>query len=120
MNDLASNEEDDTASTSYGPPPGEMRETMLAMLTSAIDYCEECLKTGVLDVRKWEQLNQTNFPRIKQCMVAATAAQADACVRTIVNWRHMMGPVEWRELYVVIPTVWAVDAENRNYRQTFL
>ena len=52
MNDLASNEEDDTASTSYGPPPGEMRETMLAMLTSAIDYCEECLKTGVLDVRK--------------------------------------------------------------------
>ena len=112
MNNLASNEEDDTASTSYGRWL-EMRETMLAMLTSAIDYCEECLKMGVLDVRKWEQLNQSNFPRIKECMIAATAAQADACVRTIVKWRDMMGPTEWRDLYVVIPTVWAVGQECR-------
>ena len=111
MNDLASNEEDDTASTSYGRWL-EMRETMLAMLTSAIDFYEECLKMGVLDVRKWEQLNQSNFPRIKECMVAATAAQADACVRTIVKWREN-GTNRVERFVCSQPTVWAVRQECR-------
>ena len=45
-------------------------------------------------------------------MKAATKAQADACIRQIVEWKDMMGPREWRELYVVIPTVWAVGEET--------
>ena len=89
-----------------------MLDTMNDMLTSVIDYCDSCLSTGVLDMQQWQQLNQINFPRIKQCMKAATQAQADACVKQLVDWREMMGPSEWRELYVVIPTVWAVNAEN--------
>ena len=119
MNNLAIQEEkkDDEANISEildkdGLPPQEMRECMNEMLTSVINYCEDCLSTGVLDTSKWEQINKENFPRIKQCMTASTKAQADACVRQLVSWRDMLGPVEWRELYCVIPTVWAVGAEN--------
>ena len=95
-----------------GLPPQEMRECMNEMLTSVINYCEGCLSTGVLDIAKWEQLNQENFPCIKQCMNAATKAQANACVQQLISWRDILGPIEWRELYCVIPTVWAVGAEN--------
>mmetsp|Transcript_19401 Transcript_19401/g.35082 ORF Transcript_19401/g.35082 Transcript_19401/m.35082 type:complete len:447 (-) Transcript_19401:329-1669(-) len=105
-------DEEDKHNSSHGLPPLEIRETMFAMLTSVIDFCESCLSTGVLDVQRWEQLNQENFPRIKQCMKAAVKAQADACVRKIIDWREMIGPKEWKDLYVVIPTVWAVGAEN--------
>ena len=119
MNNLAIQEEkkEDEVNSSVisnngGLPPQEMRECMNEMLTSVIDYCEGCLSTGVLDTSKWEQLNQENFPCIKQCMKTATKAQADACVRQLINWRDILGPIEWRELYVVIPTVWAVGAEN--------
>ena len=99
-------------SNNGGLPPLEMRECMNEMLSSVINYCEDCLSTGVLDTSKWEQLNQENFPCIKQCMTAATKAQAEACVRQLISWRDMLGPSEWRELYCVIPTVWAVGAEN--------
>jgi len=102
----------DIISDKNGLPPLEMRECMNKMLSSVINYCEGCLSTGILDIAKWEQLNQDNFPRIKQCMKASTKAQADACVRQLISWRDMLGPIEWRELYVVIPTVWAVGAEN--------
>ena len=119
MNNLEIQEEkkEDEASSSdisnnVGLPPLEMRECMNEMLSSVIDYCEDCLSTGVLDIAKWERLNQENFPRIKQCMTASTKAQADACVRQLISWRDMLGPIEWRELYCVIPTVWAVGAEN--------
>jgi len=119
MNNLAIQEEkkDDEANSSDisnkgGLPPLEMRECMNKMLSSVIDYCEGCLSTGILDISKWEQLNQENFPRIKQSMKAATNAQADACVRQLISWRDMLGPIEWRELHCIIPTVWAVGAEN--------
>jgi hypothetical protein len=95
-----------------GLPPLKMRKIMMAMLSSVIDYCESSLSNGVLDLSAWEQLNRDNFPRIKACMKAATKAQADACVKQIVNWKNSLGEEAWRDLYVVIPTVWAVDAEN--------
>lgn len=98
--------------TTQGLPPLELRNIMMAMLSSVIDFCESCLKTGMLDCTAWEQLNRDNFPRIKACMKAATKAQADACVKQIVKWRDMLGEEAWRDLYVVIPTVWAVGGEN--------
>jgi hypothetical protein len=109
-------EEKDTVETrddnSYGLPPLEMRNVMMAMLSSVIDFCETSLSNGLLDLSAWEQLNRENFPRIKACMKAATKAQADACVKQIVKWKKALGEEAWRDLYVVIPTVWAVDAEN--------
>ena len=93
-------------------PPVEMREVMMSMLSSVIEFCENCLGTGMLDLSAWDQLNKENFPRIKICMKEATKAQADACVKQIVKWRDMLGVEAWRDLYVVIPTVWAVDGEN--------
>ena len=115
-NNRQNDSSDNTTTTSLSScsrlPPQLMLDTMNDMLTSVIDYCNSSLSTGVLDIQQWQQLNQINFPRIKQCMKAATQAQADACVKQLVDWREMMGPSEWRELYVVIPTVWAVNAEN--------
>jgi len=105
-------DEKDERDSSYGLPQLKMRENMLDMLTSVINFSESCLSTGLIDVQRWEQLNNENFPRTKLCMQSAVKAQADACVRQIIEWKHMMGPEEWRELYVVIPTVWAVGAEN--------
>jgi len=95
-----------------GLPTLEMQETMIAMMTSVIEFCEACLDNSLIDMAQWERLNRENFPRIKKCMQAAVKDQADACVRQLIEWREMMGPQEWRELYVIIPTVWAVDAEN--------
>mmetsp|Transcript_27936 Transcript_27936/g.47490 ORF Transcript_27936/g.47490 Transcript_27936/m.47490 type:complete len:511 (-) Transcript_27936:304-1836(-) len=93
-------------------PPLDMQGTMLAIQISIIDFCRSCLSMGRIDLQKYEQLNHENFPRIKKCMQAAAKAQADACVRQLIKWKDMMGPQEWRDLYVVIPTVWAVSAEN--------
>jgi hypothetical protein len=97
---------------SCGLPSREMRRVMLLMLSSVGDFCNACLSTGMIDVLAWEQLNRDNFPRIKACMKEATKAQADACVEQIVKWREMLGQDAWRDLYVVIPTVWAVEVEN--------
>lgn len=95
-----------------GLPQEEMTQIMMNMMCSVIDYCETCLETGLLDLSAWKELNNDNFPRIKACMKAATKCQADNCVKQIVQWKNMLGEEAWRDLYVVIPTVWAVEKEN--------
>jgi len=46
-------------------------------------------------------------------MKEATQLQANLCIRQIIDWRdNLLSAEEWRELYVVIPTVWAVHEDN--------
>ena len=45
-------------------------------------------------------------------MILATQTQADANVEAILKWKNMMGPKLWREVFVLIPTVWPVGAGN--------
>jgi hypothetical protein len=47
-----------------------------------------------------------------QLVHVATLAQADACVKQTVEWQEMLGKEAWRDLYVVILTVWAVAGAN--------
>lgn len=105
-----------TSSSSSPPfslPPPEMRDILLSMLSSIIQFCNTCLSTKMLNIAKWEELNRENFPRIKRCMIEATTLQANLCIRQIIDWRdNTLTKEEWKELYVVIPTVWAVDKEN--------
>lgn len=94
-------------------PPPEMRETVLSMLTSIIQFCQTCLTTKQLNLTQWTKLNQENFSLIKRCMQEATSLQANSIIRQIQHWKdNVLSPQEWRELYVVIPTVWAVDSNN--------
>lgn len=102
-----------SSSPPFSLPPPEMRDILLSMLSSIIQFCNTCLSTKMLHIAKWEELNRENFPRIKRCMIEATTLQANLCIRQIMDWRdNTLTEEEWKELYVVIPTVWAVDKEN--------
>eukprot|EP00586_Coscinodiscus_wailesii_P016169 CAMPEP_0172515580 /NCGR_PEP_ID=MMETSP1066-20121228/269092_1 /TAXON_ID=671091 /ORGANISM="Coscinodiscus wailesii, Strain CCMP2513" /LENGTH=406 /DNA_ID=CAMNT_0013296691 /DNA_START=177 /DNA_END=1397 /DNA_ORIENTATION=- len=98
--------------TVFGMPPTDMQDNLHAMLGSAITFCENCLTTGMLDLTAWKRLNDENFPRIKKNMKAAVSIQANRCISLLLKWKAMLGPELWRDVHVVIPTVWAVGQDN--------
>ena len=57
-------------------------------------------------------MNQANSLRAKDTMKFATKEQADANVSALLEWKERLGPALWREVYVVIPTVWPVAGNN--------
>ena len=61
---------------------------------------------------EWDRLNRDNSPRVKRAMELASKHQADANVEALLRWKEKLGPVQWRELYVIVPTVWAVGRTN--------
>lgn len=106
-------EEDENNPYSSSLPPPAMLETVQSMLTSIIQFCHTCLSTKQLNLTQWTKLNQDNFPLIKRCMQEATSLQANSIIRQIQHWKdNVLSPQEWRELYVVIPTVWPVHDRN--------
>mmetsp|Transcript_838 Transcript_838/g.1278 ORF Transcript_838/g.1278 Transcript_838/m.1278 type:complete len:420 (-) Transcript_838:25-1284(-) len=112
-NNKEDEEKDSHSNNNCTLPPPAMLETVLSMLTSIIHFCHTCLTTKQLNLPLWTKLNQENFPRIKRCMQEATSLQANSTIRQIQHWKDtVLSPQEWRELYVVIPTVWAVDRNN--------
>ena len=42
-------------------------------------------------------------------MRLATKEQADANVQALIKWKNQLGPKLWHDVYVIIPTVWAVN-----------
>ena len=44
--------------------------------------------------------------------VCPPQAQSDANVAALLKWKERLGAELWREVYVVIPTVWPVASQN--------
>ena len=65
-----------------------------------------------VDKEEWAEMNKNNFWRAKECMQLATKEQADANVKALLKWKDRLGPKLWREMYVIIPTVWPMSRTN--------
>ena len=88
------------------------KELLLSMLGTVSTFLRSCLEKSKVDRKEWEELNKSNFWRVKECMLLATKEQADANVRALLKWKNRLGPELWRDIYVIIPTVWPVARTN--------
>lgn len=84
-------------------------ELLLAILNSVSAFLQSCIEKLKLSKEEWENLNAVNFWRLKECMRLATKEQADANVQALIKWKNQLGPKLWHDVYVIIPTVWAVN-----------
>ena len=82
------------------------------ILRSSLDFIVNCLQDGSFSFEGWQTFNKNNFDAIILCFKLATEAQADANVEALLEWKKMLGPELWREIYVFIPTVWPVSKSN--------
>ena len=88
------------------------KELITLMLSDVSWFLRSCLDQKVIDVVKYRELNKKNRSRAKQAMGLATQIQAEANVEALLKWKNRLGPALWREVYVLIPTVWPVAAQN--------
>ena len=88
------------------------KDLLLSMLDPVSAFLHSCLERSRIDMEEWKKMNEENFWRAKECMQAATKEQADANVKALMKWKNRLGSKLWRELYVVIPTVWPMSRTN--------
>lgn len=87
-------------------------ELLINMLLSVKGFLIDCIKNKKLDFAAWNAVNDAGFAMIKRCMEHATAAQAEANIPALLEWKRRLGAELWSKVYVVIPTVWPVAGNN--------
>jgi len=91
---------------------GFKKELVNQLMTSILEFMGSVLEKESFTFEEWKSFNANNFPGIKKCMILATQTQANENVEALLKWKKMMGPKIWREVFVLIPTVWPVGAGN--------
>ena len=90
----------------FGTKPVEL------LLKGTISFINECLTKKNITLDDWEKFNHSQFDNVKRCFTLATKTQAKENVEAILKWKKMLGPELWRQLYVVVPTLWPVSKSN--------
>jgi len=88
------------------------KATVVEILTAISTFLTECLKNRRINFDDWIRMNRKHFKHIKTIMSAATKSQADVNTAAMLKWKARLGPKLWRDVHVIIPTVWPVAAKN--------
>jgi len=94
------------------------RPLVKAMLDLTAAYAAETIAKRSVTIGAYEAFAEKMRPHIREAMDLAAKIQVEAVTRALLRWKEMLGPTEWKKLYVVIPAVWPV-AENSPRWQIF-
>lgn len=95
----------------------ELKEYNQKMLGLVDQYISDSLAKKYVDVDSFLHFSQKIYPYIERSMSKAAQLQAHAAIPALLEWKEELGE-RWRDLYVVIPTVWPVAGHNPR-RQIF-
>lgn len=92
--------------------PADVRQHAADMLGLVDGYCSRCLEAGRVDVAAYMEFTRALLPLIQKSVMNASRLQAHAALPELQRWKQELGPKLWREVYVLIPTVWPVSGRN--------
>ena len=82
-----------------------------AMLTLAAEYLSDCLAKKNANHNDFIIFSEQIFPFIEESTFNAARLQVQDTIPELLKWKQKLGK-KWRDLYVVIPTVWPVSGRN--------
>jgi len=88
-----------------------------SILSLSIDYCDSVIINndnagGNIDMNEFMKYSSKIKPMIKKGMQIATDYQAKGVISMLLKWKSIMTETEWKNLYVVIPSVWVTSKNN--------
>lgn len=82
------------------------------VLAMSVEYCDLALTQKRVTQQEFLEYSAKIKPTIREGMSIATKYQAKGVISMCLKWKAMLTPEEWKNLYLVIPTVWVTAANN--------
>jgi tRNA(Arg) A34 adenosine deaminase TadA len=93
----------------------EVTSFIKEMLEVTNDYVKETLKNGFVDADAFHSYTTRVGPYIRKGMANAGRVQVEADLPALMEWKKKLGD-KWKDVYVIIPTVWPVAGDNPRER----
>ena len=92
-----------------GMLPQHLMAVSREMLEHTHAYVTRTLEQRSVTPDAYETYCSSMRPLIRVAMDEAARMQVNAVTTAMLRWRTMLGPQQWRRLYVLIPTIWPVS-----------
>ena len=96
----------------------EIKQLIYNLLYDTIKYCDSVLINNKVDIKLFNKFSNKIKINIGKLMQIATDFQTKCTIKLLLKWKSMMTENEWKNLYVIIPTIW-VTAKNSPREQIF-
>lgn len=92
-----------------GALPEHLLTVSQKMLDHTRTYVTRTLEQRSVTIEAYETYCGWMRPLIRVAMDEAARLQVNAVTTAMLRWKAMLGPDQWRRLYVLIPTIWPVS-----------
>jgi hypothetical protein len=90
----------------------DLKDHAIKMLTLVKNFINDRIEAKEVPRESFEAFSADIYPYVYKGLKAAAKMQAEANLPALRELKNELGPKEWREVYVVIPTVWPVSGVN--------
>lgn len=86
------------------------------LLATSADFVRTILLMGRASLDAFEDYARTIRPLIREGMDIAAKLQMEACMTALLKWKAELGPEAWRQLHVVVTTIWPVSEHSPRWQ----
>jgi len=85
------------------------------ILTGAIEFADAALAEGSFSIDEFKTFTTGVHAAIETNMRLAAEDLVAGVTKQVTEWRDVIGPEEWKELYVVILAIWTTEVRNQHW-----
>lgn len=94
--------------------PAEALAASIRILDGGLKFIEQSIKDGHFRVKNYTQFTGSVDADIKTNMRYAAEAQVAGVTRLARRWKEELGREQWKNLYVVVLSIWTTSVRNQN------
>lgn len=85
------------------------------MLGVTVEYIKSTLQANHVDIKAFQEYAAKVSPYIMKAIAQSSRIQMEADLPALLKWKRKLGD-KWKDLYVIIPSVWPVSGDNPRER----
>ncbi|WP_327674202.1 hypothetical protein [Kitasatospora sp. NBC_00458] len=94
--------------------PDDLEASSRRILDAALRFVEESVEHGTFGIESFTGFSGGVYRDVRTNMFHAAKAQIAGVEAIMRRWRHRVGEERWRDLYVVVLSIWTTSVLNQN------
>ncbi|GAA1754824.1 hypothetical protein [Aeromicrobium alkaliterrae] len=94
--------------------PSGLEASSRVILDAGIAYIDKAVADGHVSIASFEQFSASVYPSIRTNMKFAADAQIRGVRKIMKKWKKQIGEKGWKDLYVVVLSIWTTSVLNQN------
>ncbi|TNV16062.1 hypothetical protein FIC94_11575 [Ochrobactrum teleogrylli] len=94
--------------------PDELEISSRKIIKAGVGYIDKTIESGQISIKEFKKFTASIHDNISTNMRFAADAQIKGVSQTLERWKKEIGDRHWKNLYVVVLSIWTTSVLNQN------